>query len=288
MTKINLGSLVYGPHASLIHEMADKCIKDERIQAIWVGGSLAAGHGDTFSDLDFRVAVKPGQVGNWSNPSWEKYLPILPCGGTLMEFGEQALLHHLVLTNGVIVDFFVQDTERQNLEPHLVVIACRDSDLKKKIESFSHPTSSLTKEIDAKEVRQLLVEYWIITHKELKALARQYDLSSFVGLYWERLALLRAYHIQIVGKDITNQATLHMLGVLHKGLAGKITQQQKDILGLPSRTPHETIIAIESIRSEMARIGRQLAEQYSFTYPHELEVVVQRTLKKHKASILER
>ena len=41
-------------------------------------------------------------------------------------------------------------------------------------------------------VRQFLVDYWITTHKQMKALARKYDLSPFVGLYFERMALLRA------------------------------------------------------------------------------------------------
>lgn len=82
--------------------------------------------------------------------------------------------------------------------------------------------------------------------------------------------------MQAVGKDIHARATLHMLGALHKGLAGKLTLHQQHILGLPSRTPLETVAAIEAIRAEMAGVSRQLAETYQFTYPYELEEVVQR------------
>lgn len=288
MTEINLGSLAHGPHATLIREIADKCIEDERIEAIWVGGSLAAERGDVFSDIDFRIAVKLGQVCNWFNPNWEQYLPLIPYGNTFMKFGEHALLHHLVLADGTILDFFVQDTEHQNFEPRIVILACRDAEFRKKLEGFSRPAVALTNEIDGAELRRFFVDYWIITHKELKALARQYDLSPFVGLYWERLALLRAYHIQAVGKDISSRATLHMLAVLHKGLEDKLTNLQKDILGLPSRTPEETIIAIETIRSEMARIGRQLASHHAFSYPYELEDVVQNAWIKNKKAILTR
>ncbi|MEO1644842.1 MAG: nucleotidyltransferase domain-containing protein, partial [Chloroflexota bacterium] len=168
MTAINLGILAQSSHEDLIRDMANKCVSDERIQAIWVGGSLASGTGDAFSDIDFRIAVKPGQVSAWVNPEWDHYLPILPCGGTVMQFGDQALLHHLVLRDGTIVDFFVQDTERQNFEPHLVIIACRDDALKKKLEGFARPVASLVKEVDGETLERFFVDYWITTHKEVK------------------------------------------------------------------------------------------------------------------------
>ena len=94
MSDIDLGALEHAPHARLIRDMANRCGADCSIQAIWVGGSLAAGYGDAFSDIDFRIAVESGQVDEWTSPNWERYLPIHPCGGLLMRFGERALLHH--------------------------------------------------------------------------------------------------------------------------------------------------------------------------------------------------
>jgi hypothetical protein len=102
MKDIDLGLLEHGPHANLIRDMASKCSADSNIQAIWVGGSLAAGSGDLYSDVDFRIAVEPGQIDSWTSPDWEQYLPIRPCGGVLMHFGEQALLHHLVLADNSV------------------------------------------------------------------------------------------------------------------------------------------------------------------------------------------
>ena len=90
MIDIDLGPLEQGPHANLIREIASKCSAAGSIHAIWVGGSLAAGLGDAYSDVDFRIAVEPGQIDNWTNPDWGQYLPIPPCGGLLMRFGEQA------------------------------------------------------------------------------------------------------------------------------------------------------------------------------------------------------
>ncbi len=288
MSDIDLGPLEHGPHANLIREMARTCSADDSIHAIWVGGSLAAGRGDAYSDVDFRIALEPGHIDRWTNPDWQHYLPIPPCGGLLMHFGEQALLHHLVLADGTIVDFYVQDTTQHNPEPKLVILACRSAAFRATLEGFARPADVLVRAIDGAVIRQFLVDYWITTHKQMKALARNYDLSPFVGLYFERMALLRAWYMHAVGKDIDSRPTLHMLGALHKGLEDKLTADQHNILGLPSRTPEETVTVIEAIRAEMARVGRWLADRHAFAYPHDLEDVVRRVWNEHKQSLARR
>ena len=66
----------------------------------------------------------------WREPNWNLYLPIPSCGGTFLQFSDHALLHHLILVDGTIVDFYVQDTLVRNPEPKIVVIACRNQQLK--------------------------------------------------------------------------------------------------------------------------------------------------------------
>jgi hypothetical protein len=288
MIDIDLGALEHGPHADLIRAMAEKCYGDRSIQAIWVGGSLAAGVGDAYSDVDFRIAVEPGQVDSWTSPDWEHYLPIRPCGGLLLRFGEQALLHHLVLADGTIVDFYVQDTAAKNAEPNLVILACRNAAFGETLAGLARPADLIVREIDGAVARQFFVDYWITTHKEMKALARKYDHFAFAGLYLERMALLRAWYMEAAGKDIDSRVTIHMLGAMHKGLDGKLTAQQHNILGLPSRTPHETVTVIDAIRAEMARAGRYLAARHGFAYPYELEEVVRRVWDEHKQSFTKR
>jgi hypothetical protein len=102
------------------------------------------------------------------------------------------------------------------------------------------------------------------------------------------MALLRAWYLQAVGKDIDARVSLHMLGALHKGLDGKLTEQQHTLLGLPSRTPDETVTVIDAIRAEMASVGRGLADRHAFAYPHELEAVVQRSWNEHKEALTRR
>jgi hypothetical protein len=206
----------------------------------------------------------------------------------LMRFGEQALLHHLLLSDGTIVDFYVQDTTQQNPEPNLVILSCRSVEFRATLEGFARPADVLVREIDGAVVRQFFVDYWITTHKQMKALGRNYDLSPFAGLYLERMALLRAWYMHAVGKDIDSRVTLHMLGALHKGLDGKLTEHQHNMLGLPSRTFEETVTVIDAIRAEMASVGRWLADRHEFAYSHELEDVVQRIWYEHKESLTRR
>ncbi|MEM7738396.1 MAG: nucleotidyltransferase domain-containing protein [Deinococcota bacterium] len=280
---LNFGLLEHGPHITLIRDLAKKCYKDSSVQAIWVGGSLAAGTGDAYSDVDFRIAVEPQQLEAWHQPNWERYVPMPVCGSTFMKFGDHALLHHMVLSDGTIVDFYVQDTLRKNLEPALVVIACRDATFADALAQFTSPALSLVKDIEGTSVRQFLVDYWITTHKEAKGLGRKYDYSQFVGLYFEHIALLRAWYMEITGKDIEARVSIHMLGALHKGLSGKLSREQKELLGLPSITVEDMVVAVESIRTEMARVGRHLSERHGFAYPHELERVVLKTWDDNKA-----
>ncbi len=285
---LNFGPLENGPHIDLIRNMAERCYANTSIQAIWVGGSLASGTGDAHSDIDFRIAVDASEMDKWMQPDWNEYLPLESYGATLMRFGEHAILHHHILSDGTIIDFFVQATSRKNPEPALVVIACRNDEFGEALANFATPALSLTKDIHGETVRQFLVDYWILTHKEAKGLGRKYDYSGFVGLYHERLALLRALYMEHTGSDIEARATIHMLGILHKGLSNKLSEQQQALLGLPTTTVDETVVAIERIRSEVSRVGKLLSKNYNFEYPQELEDVVLKTWADNKEVLVKR
>ena len=50
MHDVDLGVLAAGQHADLIREIAGRCIANRNVQAVWIGGSLAASTGDAYSD----------------------------------------------------------------------------------------------------------------------------------------------------------------------------------------------------------------------------------------------
>ena len=57
---------------------------------------------------------------------------------------------------------------------------------------------------------------------------------------------------------------------------------------MPSRTPTETVRAIDAIRAAMAAVGRDLADKYAFAYPYKLEEVVSRIWNENKESLAKR
>jgi hypothetical protein len=142
--------------------------------------------------------------------------------------------------------------------------------------------------VDPEYVRQFLVDYWIATYKEMKGLARQFDCFQFVGLYTERMMLLRAWHMDVTGTDVSGQVTIHLLSAMHQALDGQVAPGQEAVLGMPCRTPTETAQAIEAIRHEMTVVGRRLADKHGFAYPESLQAVVERTWRRKVESLISR
>jgi hypothetical protein len=287
MNDINLGILEHGPHADLIRHMAMRCAADSAIQAVWVCGSLAAGLGDAYSDVEFRIGVKPGQIGDkWRNPDWDSYLPIRPVADDLMVYGGLTALHRMVLADDTLLDFTIHDSPVPNSEPKPVILTCRNPQFRAALEG--HVPSALRpfSAFDGPQASRFLVDYWITTHEQMEPLARQFNETAFARLYGERIALLRAWFMQWVGKDVGAHVTPRMLRALHHGLEGRLTAQQDNLLGMASRTPGETVAVIEAIRAEMAIVGRWLAAKYQFPYPYELEEVVLQTWNDRKSYLL--
>lgn len=112
--------------------------------------------------------------------------------------------------------------------------------------------------------------------------------TPIVGLYTERMMLLRAWHMDATDTDISGRVTIHMLSAMHHALDEQITPEQAAILGMPCRTPSETTQAIDAIRHEMAAVGRRLADKHGFAYPDSLQAVVERTWRRNIESLTSR
>jgi hypothetical protein len=107
MAELQLSSLPNLPPREAIAEVASNLWQEVGVDALSVGGSLASGAGGHLSDVDFR-AVVPDQLARWKAPRFEQLFTwALIVGRLVLQFGNEALLHHLVLSNGVIFDFFI-------------------------------------------------------------------------------------------------------------------------------------------------------------------------------------
>ena len=126
MTSLDLGVLPAMAQERTISWLAPTLWVDERVVALWLGGRLARGDGDEYSDIDLRVAVDAADLEVWRALDVQALTGGQVVCGHTFALGEDALIHHLLLLNGDIADLLVQTTARTpNVEP-LVVLGCRD------------------------------------------------------------------------------------------------------------------------------------------------------------------
>jgi len=247
----------------------------EDVVALWVGGSLATGRADAYSDVDLRVAVGPARVSAWRDPDFAAILSV-PCVGSYFRaFGDAAFLHHLLLANGDIYDFFVQTTERELFGEPVVVLGCRDDDFAARLDQTPKTVDHEVPLADAPTIRQQIVDFWVNSHKHRKVLHRGLDLLLLTGLHNDRSALTRLWHVLATGRDSGNRApTIHGLTAIGRAVDQLMGPDGLRIVGGATANREDIYSAVERIRDEVSRVGRQLAERLEFDYPTALEETV--------------
>jgi len=177
MTDLHLNHLPNLPQRETIVEVASNLWAQASIIALWVGGSLASGAGDRLSDVDFRVAVAPDQLADWKSPRFEQiFTQASVVGRIMLPFRENALLHHLVLSNGEVFDFFVQSTARLPGQEPLLILGCRSKAFEQLLTSQNSLPQVERQAVSGETVQGLLVNFWISSHKHRKVLDRGLDL----------------------------------------------------------------------------------------------------------------
>lgn len=266
------------PQRATIVEICTRLWQHDDVVALWLGGSLAREAGDVFSDIDFRVAVAPQDLPAWKTPPFEEIFAHSPVvGQQFLAFGEQASLHHLVLANGEIIDFFVQSTQQKLTPEPRLILGCRDEDFapiltadqrKARIETLAEGEPAV--------IQQVLTAFWINTHKHRKVLHRNLDLMVNFGFDVEKALLVRLWYLEVSGKDCGDlrRGTIHTLTSIIRALDQAGGDEVRSVTGAPLRTRTEIYHAVESNRKVISRIGRRLAQKYNFVYPADLEATV--------------
>ncbi len=274
MNGLHLDMLPDLPQRAAIREVASQIWNDEEVIAIWVGGSLARDAGDIYSDVDFRVAVSPEHLASWKVPKFENiFRQAAVVGHSFLAFGENSFLHHLVLANGEIFDFFVQSMKRLPTAEPLLILGCRDAAFEQILRERNVVPEVQMHAVDKDVVRDLLISFWISTHKHRKVLHRGLDLMVTQGIHAEGNILMRLWYIQVAGEDYreSRQQTIHSLTKIVRTLEHSIGTPALGIIGAPMRDRQEIRQTIERNRSVVSQIGRQLAQTYEFEYPEVLE-----------------
>jgi hypothetical protein len=263
------------PQLRSLRRVKEQLDANPDVKAIWLGGSFAAGNADRFSDVDLRVAVAAERLKRWRAPEWPSILGQEPLGQTFLAFGNDAFLHHLVLADGTIFDLFVQSTARDNPERDVKVLACRDAAFGDRLARFAGAAhAALSGPAETAAVAQVVVDFWINSHKHRKVLGRGLTLLAAVGVQLERMSLLRLWQVLLTGHDAGGRPTIHGLSAGTREVERGLGAAALETFGLPLRTAGEISTAVERNRDEVARVGRKLAARLAFAYPEALEQAV--------------
>jgi hypothetical protein len=276
MQHLDLDSLPPLPQIPFLKEVVTKIWHHSDVVAVWLGGSLARGHGDPYSDIDLRVAVETTSISKWEKPDLEQLFSTQPLAHHLMRFGENALLHHLLAANGDIYDVYVQSLEHPPSPEERLVLGCRDENFRDKLLEPFVGKRELTKEVTGETIRQILEFYWLNAHKHRKILYRNLDLLLWQGLNFFRPDLLRLHYILLTKKDCGDlrQTTIHAMTPVVQTLQDLGDAGVLEVVSLPTRSRAEKIEAVNRLHAEVSKVGRALADQYEFLYPEELETLV--------------
>lgn len=275
------------PQSDTIRALVPRIWQDERVVASWLGGSLAADTGDPYSDIDLRLAVAPADLAGWEEPDLHALLGGPPLARHFVRLGEGSFLHHLIVPNGDIVDLLMQSTEATpGIEP-IVVLGCRDEMFARRLASSDQTPAVESSDATAEAVRELVVNFWINSHKHRKVLHRHLDLMFPAAVYANWQMLMCMWYIAATGRAARpyHFSGIHGLTELVRAVEGVYGTEPLALCGMPARTRDEICAMIERHRDIAAPLGRRLAEKYGFEYPAALEERVRRDWAAFRASM---
>lgn len=284
MTALDLSQLPNLPQTAYLKELTPSLWQNANITALWLGGSLAAGKGDAYSDIDLRIAVPDNIFSVWEAPDLDDVFGQTCLAHAVLNFDE-SLLHQALLENGDIYDLYVQKVAAPLVNEGRLILGCRDADFLKKLQAPLEPYT-LDRELDSRAVLEVLEQYWLGSHKHRKALHRGLNILAWEGLNLFRPVLVRLAYMLETGRDCGDIRRLKIHGFSPVSRALRETTILNSI-SLPTRNLDEIIASLDALHEEVARVGRALAERYEFDYPERLEATVLEHWSLFKKSIMQ-
>lgn len=248
---------------------------DPTIAALWLGGSLARGAGDAYSDVDLRVAVTPVAFSETEMPpaaarlQWDA-VAVLP-----LRFGVNSVLFHMLLSDGEIYDLHVLPSDQPPPSERRRLLACRDANLAPQLDEGADP-DIYAPPATPEAAQQTLTMFWITAHKGQKVLHRGMPLMALQGQTLLRQELIRLWYMQATGNDCgpMSRLTIHTLTPVIRAVQGAQGAAALTAVGRPLRTTAEIYADIDALCDAVADVGRILAQQLGFAYPEALETTV--------------
>ena len=280
MTQLQLNNLPQLPQMETLCKIVPIIWERDEVVALWLRGSLARGEGDAYSDIDFDLAVKPEALDAWKVATFvdEAIFGGNCVGYATTRFADDAFLHHLVLSNGDMLDFGVQSAEREPPQEPMIVLGCRDGTLAQKLNANQPQATSPPTPGSKEAIEQLIAGFWMNSHKHRNVLHRRLDPLTTVGIHVERTTLMRLWYIAATGNDFDPRLQgIHVLTKVVQAVSQSMGARTLAIIGRSLASRDAICRAIEENRDEVSRVGRTLAEKFGFNYPHGLEDTVRRS-----------
>jgi len=251
---------------------------DQDVVALWLGGSLARGEGDRYSDVDLRVALRPETYSPDQIPESARQLISAAVTRLPLRFGGEAVIWHMMLDNGEMYDLHVQPSSEKPPYEARLVLACRDADFGEQLIDGEDRSVDFPPAVPD-DIRQLVVFCWMNQQKHQKVLYRGLPLLSWQGELLMRQELVRLWFVLATGNDCgpVRRLTIHTLTPVIQAVQAQMGADALALVGQPMRTEAEIIAGAADLREELARVGRLLAEKLGFDYPAAAEATVRRT-----------
>lgn len=285
--ELRLEALPSLPQSQTVRDLAPRLWCDERVVAVWLGGSFGTGTADSYSDIDLRVAVPPADLVRWEAPDLGALLGDPPLARHFLRFGDDSFLHHLIVPNGDILDLLVQSAAvAPSAEPTLV-LGCRDEAFAQLLGASNHAPPPVSAPVTGDVVRGIITDFWVNSHKHRKVLHRDLDLMFPAATYANWYMLMRLWYIAATGNDVSPHhfTGIHGLTAMSRAVERVYGAEPLALCGAPTRDREEICAAIARYRDVVSRLGRSLAERYAFEYPAELEEMTRREWDAFRAAM---
>lgn len=276
MATLDLSRVADLPQKPLLAAVAAELFADDTVRGLWLGGSLAHGEGDAYSDIDLRVALSPDAFADGALPACADTLIRRRVAGLVLPF-DTRVLHHLMLDTGAIFDLLLQPADIPPAEEIRLVLGVKDDALADRLHGGADPPPQTFEPIAPDTLAHLLQSFWIGQQKHLKVLARGLPLVAWQGEHFLRVEMLKLLFIDATGCDCGNATrSIHVLSPVARAIQNRWGEAALALLGTPRTTTDELAAHAYELQNAVATLGRELCQRHGAPYPEAAEATVRR------------
>ena len=252
------------------------------VRALWVGGSIAAGRADRYSDVDCGVALGAEGFLRFGEADLDDLFGSACVAHAERSFGDDLVLHQIVLDDAEIFDLLVWRASAVRVDEPVILLGCRDAGLRELLTERCAAPETRFAPAEPGEVREILVWFWTSSVKHRKALHRGLELAAQVGVRLQSGWVWRLLVLRETGLDPGDPTRQTIHGMTQAARSVRDADAVA-LLGASLESRAEIEEAVDRLHDAMSAVGRELAERLGFEYPHALETTTRRAWREFRA-----